>query len=79
MRRRAPDEQIEPWRHRVNGPEAEPIAQDLARWSETSAELITWPDMPDGIEDRNADVWEPLLAIADLAGGEWPERARVPL
>jgi hypothetical protein len=33
--------------------------------------------MPEGIEDRNADVWEPLLAIADAAGGEWPDRARV--
>ena len=32
--------------------------------------------MPDGIEDRNADVWEPLLAVADLAGGDWPKRAR---
>ena len=34
------------------------------------------PDMPLGIEDRNADVWEPLLAIAEAAGGDWPQRAR---
>ncbi|WP_254706431.1 bifunctional DNA primase/polymerase [Streptomyces lunaelactis] len=27
--------------------------------------------------DRPADVWEPLLAVADAAGGNWPERARV--
>jgi hypothetical protein len=33
--------------------------------------------MPDGIEDRDADVWESLLAVADAAGGRWPERARV--
>ena len=33
--------------------------------------------MPDGIEDRDADVWEPLLAVADAAGGTWPSRARV--
>jgi hypothetical protein len=33
--------------------------------------------MPDGIRDRDADVWEPLLALADEAGGGWPERARV--
>jgi hypothetical protein len=32
--------------------------------------------MPPGIEDRDADVWEALLAIADLAGGHWPDRAR---
>jgi hypothetical protein len=36
-----------------------------------------WPDLPDGIEDRDADVWEPLLAVADQAGGCWPDRARV--
>jgi hypothetical protein len=35
------------------------------------------PAMPDGVEDRAADVWEPLLAIADAAGGAWPSRARV--
>ena len=28
------------------------------------------------IEDRDADVWESLLAIADSIGGEWPKRAR---
>ena len=38
--------------------------------------LRGWPDMPVGIEDRDADVWEALLAVADPAGGEWPEIAR---
>ena len=28
--------------------------------------------MPDGVTDRPADVWEPLLAVADAAGGDWP-------
>ena len=32
--------------------------------------------MPAEITDRDADCWEPLLAIADAAGGDWPERAR---
>jgi hypothetical protein len=32
--------------------------------------------MPAEISDRDADCWEPLLAIADAAGGEWPELAR---
>ncbi len=76
MRRRAPGEKVEPWRHRINGPQAEPIAAQLAAWSDTSSQLIRWPEMPEGIEDRNADVWEPLLALADLAAGDWPARAR---
>ena len=32
--------------------------------------------MPDGVTDRDADVWEALLAVADVAGGDWPQRAR---
>lgn len=76
MRRRGPGERVEPYRHRVNGPQAAPIAAQLAAWSNAEQEMVTWPEMPDGIEDRNADVWEPLLAVADLAGGAWPERAR---
>ena len=34
------------------------------------------PDMPDELFNRAADNWRPLLAIADAAGGDWPERAR---
>jgi hypothetical protein len=34
------------------------------------------PDIPEGLSNRAADVWEPLLALADLAGGRWPELAR---
>ena len=33
--------------------------------------------MPEGITDRNADVWEALFSVADAAGGEWPNGARV--
>lgn len=36
----------------------------------------TVPELPEELSDRAQDAWEPLLAIADLAGGVWPERAR---
>ena len=32
--------------------------------------------MPESIEDRQQDAWEPLIAVADAAGGHWPELAR---
>ena len=32
--------------------------------------------MPPGLDDRAEDVWEAMIAIADLAGGDWPARAR---
>jgi uncharacterized protein DUF3631 len=34
------------------------------------------PGMPASLSDRQVDIWEPLLAIADPAGGDWPTRAR---
>ena len=34
------------------------------------------PQLPEALNDRAADIWEPLLALADLAGGPWPEQAR---
>ncbi|MCR6494236.1 DUF3631 domain-containing protein [Cellulomonas sp. P24] len=78
MRRRAPGEQVEPWRLRINGPDAQALGDRLLEWSNANAHRlgISWPDMPEGIEDRNADVWEALLAVADLAGGTWPDLAR---
>jgi hypothetical protein len=78
MRRRAPDERIEPYRRRVHQDAGHELRDDLAAWiSVVWADLQdAWPDLPAGIEDRNADVWEPLLAIADAAGGHWPADAR---
>ncbi|TPN57592.1 DUF3631 domain-containing protein [Mesorhizobium sp. B1-1-9] len=79
MRRRSPGEVIEPYRRRVHKPEGDLIYKRLAGWAEfISADIGgAWPEMPLGIKDRDADVWEPLLAVADAAGGDWPERARV--
>ena len=34
------------------------------------------PELPDDLSDRAQDVWEPLFAIADAAGEDWPARAR---
>jgi hypothetical protein len=78
MRRRAPDETVEPFRRRLHAPEGKAICDRLVSWTTSISETIARyiPSMPKGIADRDADVWEPLLAVADLAGGDWPERAR---
>jgi Protein of unknown function (DUF3631) len=34
------------------------------------------PSLPGELNDRAQDICEPLIAIADFAGGEWPERLR---
>lgn len=78
IRRRRADEKVEPFRHRYHASEAEPIKEALAAWCAKHAASLAGaePQMPPGIEDRDADCWEPLLAIADVAGGDWPQRAR---
>lgn len=78
MRRRAPNEQIEPFRRRDHCGEGEALRACLERWSVQVAEAMAHarPAMPEGVVDRDADVWEALLALADAAGGEWPRRAR---
>ncbi len=79
MRRRAPTEPIQPWRRRINEPQAAKLRDRLIDWSNSVRENATdmWPQIPPGVEDRAADVWEPLLSVADLAGGHWPKSARV--
>jgi len=34
------------------------------------------PELPPSLNDRASDIWEPLLALADLAGSEWPQLSR---
>jgi putative DNA primase/helicase len=54
------------------------LRSKAARWAADNCNRLEDPDpkIPDSLNDRAADNWRPLLAIADLAGGFWPERAR---
>ncbi|MFC8076244.1 DUF3631 domain-containing protein [Streptomyces sp. NPDC057307] len=76
MRRRAEGESVKPFRSRRDIPALHDLRDRLAAWArpllETAAELE--PGMP--VEDRAADTWEPLVIIADLAAGPWPNLAR---
>lgn len=78
LRRKLPDERVDRLRiARVAGD-----LEELRLWiEETAAEIAdvfseAYPEAPVELSDRAADNWEHLLAIADIAGGEWPERAR---
>ena len=78
MRRRAATEHVEPYRRRLHAETGNLLRDELAAWADQIRPTInTAPDMPSGIEDRDADVWEPLFSIADAAGGDWPRRVRV--
>lgn len=77
MRRRARDESVEKFLFREATPEGDLLCDVLAQWAVDAAEkLAAVPTLPAGLTDRPADVWEPLLAVADAAGGHWPQRAR---
>lgn len=76
MRRRAAGETVSPYRHRRDRPHLRAIATALHAWLRADLPILeaAEPVMP--LEDRAADTWEPLTAIADHAGGHWPDRAR---
>ena len=74
MRRRHAGERVEPYRRRVHAAEGYRIRDIIIAW--TRSVSVEWPELPNEIQDRDADVWEPLVAIADAIGGEWPARAR---
>jgi len=76
MRRRAGGEKVAYFRTHRDTPALHAIRDRLSTWLQP---LYQWalemePLMP--VEDRAADTWEPLVVIADLAGGEWPALAR---
>ena len=58
--------------------EANEMTRKIARWTADRKEGLAnaMPDFPPELDDRAANNWEMLLAISDLAGGEWPELAR---
>ena len=72
------DENVEPFRRRLHLEEGHKLKARLAEWAASAIgdAINAWPEMPNGIRDRDADVWEALLAVADVAGRNWPERAR---
>jgi hypothetical protein len=76
MRRRAPSESVEPYRPRLHDRQGHALRDRLAAWAAGIEPRIVMPELPKEIQDRDADVWEPLIAVADAAGGEWPDRAR---
>ncbi|MGH3845364.1 MAG: DUF3631 domain-containing protein [Pseudonocardiaceae bacterium] len=76
MRRRAPHETVAPYRHRRDRPPLRQLAEQLTAWLRADLAILerAEPDMP--VEDRAADTWEPLVAVADHAGAHWPDRSR---
>jgi len=76
MRRRAPGESVAPYRMGRDGAALADLRARLRAWVRVHLDELRGaaPAMP--VEDRAADTWEPLIALADRAGGTWPEATR---
>lgn len=77
LQRKLPREVVKQLRLERINPLA-PLQQQAARWTAEHRMQLAEADpaTPPAIYGRAADNWRPLFAIADLAGGEWPEKAR---
>ena len=78
LQRLAPGESVEPLRlHRMDV--FEPLRRQASRWAADNLEDLRphEPDIPPELYGRSADNWRSLLSIADAAGGDWPQRARL--
>lgn len=78
LKRAAPGEIVARFPLRDVGSAATILKERVEAWCLTIAESLPQarPELPDALTDRQQDGAEPLLAIADVVGGEWPEAAR---
>jgi hypothetical protein len=78
MRRKTKAEQVKDFRVRKVRPEAKALRERLTDWAERAAPVLDLEQTQkvEGISDRQADIWEPLLAIADMANPELGNSAR---
>src|SRR5262249_52378045 len=78
MRRKRPDELVTPYRPGRDRPSLDELARKCARWAKDNLQKLEGADpvMPKRLNNRAADNWRPLFAIADAIGGDCPSRAR---
>jgi hypothetical protein len=75
MRRRRSDEDVEGFERDDAWELAAPLARRLRAWAARNRDhLDRKPTLPDGLEDRPAELWRPLFSVAARAGGRWPAR-----
>jgi hypothetical protein len=77
LRRKLPGEFTEKIRH-ADAATFSTLTSKLARFAADNLEAarLVRPTEIQRLNDRANDAWEPLLIVAELAGGAWPERAR---
>jgi len=78
MKRRAPHEAVEPFRLSKFEAEALAIRLHIEQWASQHKDLLAnMKPLPPEVTDRDADVWEALIAIGDCADEHWSKAIRV--
>lgn len=77
LRRKRPEDKVDRFSART-GDALAPLARKAARWAADNSIRLSHADpaLPDDLNDRAQDNARPLCAIADAAGGSWPQRLR---
>jgi hypothetical protein len=80
LTRRARDESVQRFRKRDAETATATLRGALESWSRQDKLVerlrALRPEIPEELDDRQADICESLLAIADMAGSDWPQRCR---
>ena len=81
MRRRLDHEHVDKFRLRTGLPLLHALRDRIAAWVTVNLDAIDdavrdESNVPPELEDRQQDAWESLIAVAVVAGGDWPRLAR---
>ena len=77
MRRKVPNETLTRFRE-DRAEHLTDLARMATRWTIDNFDVLREadPEMPEALNDRAQDNYRMVVAIADTAGGDWPQRAR---
>lgn len=78
LERKSAADEVEKWRPRSHVPVLQDLGDRLGEALAAHLEALqdARPDVPHQLNDRSQEVLEPLFAIAEAAGGIWPDRLR---
>ena len=78
MRRKTKQEKVERLRLDRIGEDTNALRRRCLRWAQDYLPQLNEcdPAVPEILNDRAADNWRPLCAIAEVAGGEWPQHVQ---
>ncbi len=77
LERAAVDEISEIYDKRKHQKYLKDIGRMMARWASDNRSLVASHDPVMSVRNRQADKWRPLMAIAELSGGDWPARTEL--